>query len=130
MKIQALCSLAVVGLAFANPIHNLAERGIAFTECITGVVEKAVSQACTTVPEACGGLDAFTSCTTTATAKITDIKDHSQRRLEWLDSVNTCGQDLWEVLKAAGVTDVDLNKLQVSFLEIATEGVSRCSTKA
>ena len=93
MKIQALCSLAAVGLAFANPIHNLAERGDSFTKCVTGVVEKGINQACTTVPGACSGLDAFKSCTTKATAKITDLKNHSERRSEWLESVNTCVSD-------------------------------------
>ncbi|KAE8416142.1 hypothetical protein BDV36DRAFT_261059 [Aspergillus pseudocaelatus] len=90
MKIQALCSLAAVGLAFANPINNLTERGDSFTKCVTGVVEKGTNQACTTIPGACSALDAFTSCTTDATEKFTDLEDHIQRRSEWLESVNTC----------------------------------------
>ncbi|KAE8346705.1 hypothetical protein BDV24DRAFT_123313 [Aspergillus arachidicola] len=127
MKFQTICSLATVGLAFANPIQN---RGQDFTDCVTGVVKKGVTQGCATLPEACSVLDKFTACTTEATAKITDITDLDQRRSKWLASLNSCSQDLWDGVKNAGVSDVDLNTLQVSFLEMTSESLTSCSESA
>ncbi|KAJ1714522.1 hypothetical protein NYO67_3351 [Aspergillus flavus] len=127
MKFQTLCSLATLGLAFANPIQN---RGQDFTDCVTDVVKKGVTQGCATLPKACGVLDEFTACTTDATAQITDITDLDQRRSEWLASLNSCGQTLWDGLKNAGVSEVELNTLQVSFLEMTSESLTSCSKSA
>ncbi|KOC17725.1 hypothetical protein AFLA70_56g003721 [Aspergillus flavus AF70] len=127
MKFQTLCSLATLGLAFANPIQN---RGQDFTDCVTDVVKKGVTQGCATLPKACGVLDDFTACTTDATAQITDITDLDQRRSEWLASLNSCGQTLWDGLKNAGVSEVELNTLQVSFLEMTSESLTSCSKSA
>ncbi|BAE64210.1 unnamed protein product [Aspergillus oryzae RIB40] len=127
MKFQTLCSLATLGLAFANPIQN---RGQDFTDCVTGVVKKGVTQGCATLPKACGVLDEFTACTTDATAQVTDITDLDQRRSEWLASLNSCGQTLWDGLKNAGVSEVELNTLQVSFLEMTSESLTSCSKSA
>ncbi|KAE8325105.1 hypothetical protein BDV39DRAFT_207229 [Aspergillus sergii] len=129
MKFQALFSLAAAGLAFANPIHNLESRGDDFTDCITTVVDKAVSGACETVPGACSGLDVFASCITKATPKITDLEDLGQRRSELLNSLNSCGQDLREGVKNAGVSENDLNTLQVSLSDLATDSVNSCFSR-
>ncbi|KAB8210459.1 hypothetical protein BDV34DRAFT_220595 [Aspergillus parasiticus] len=126
MKFQTLFSLAAAGLAFANPIYN---RGDDFTDCITTVVGNGVYEACQAVPEACSGLDVFALCMTKATPKITDIEVLEQRRSELLKSLNSCGKDLREGLKSAGVSENDLDKLQVSLSDIATSGVNSCSSR-
>ncbi|KOC17723.1 hypothetical protein AFLA70_56g003701 [Aspergillus flavus AF70] len=92
MKIQTLFSLAAVGLTFANPIHNLEERGpiTDIAGCVGNTVKEGLGTLCDTtgVCNMLGGQEGLTSCITNAVAEVTDIAELTQNPLGWLQSLD------------------------------------------
>ncbi|KAE8325107.1 hypothetical protein BDV39DRAFT_207231 [Aspergillus sergii] len=98
MKIQTLFSFAAVGLAFANPIHNLEERGhiTDIAKCVGSAVQQGTAQLCSDAPKLCnlqGGLNGLTSCITNAAAEVTDTTQLTQDPLGWALSLD-CSKEL------------------------------------
>ncbi|RAQ55440.1 hypothetical protein AFGD_007583 [Aspergillus flavus] len=92
MKIQTLFSLAAVGLTFANPIHNLEERGpiTDIAGCVGNTVKEGLGALCDTtgVCNLLGGQEGLISCITNAVAEVTDIAELTQNPLGWLQSLD------------------------------------------
>ncbi|BAE64208.1 unnamed protein product [Aspergillus oryzae RIB40] len=118
MKIQTLCSLAAVGLAFAKPIHNLEERADVadVLKCAGDTVQKGLSVALDNVSQSnikLEGLDGLISCITNAAAEVTDIATITQDPLGWLHSLDCTEQFLGG---AEGLAELGHNVQQVENL--------------
>ncbi|KAE8330425.1 hypothetical protein BDV39DRAFT_170597 [Aspergillus sergii] len=97
MKIQAMFSLAAVGLAFATPIHNLEKRG-EIEQCVKEAVFKALTQVFDDVSSYQKAdrelLNSFIPCITNTATQLPDTTDLTQNPSEWLESVNTCAEGI------------------------------------
>ncbi|KAE8362741.1 hypothetical protein BDV27DRAFT_159439 [Aspergillus caelatus] len=120
MKIQTLVSLAAVGLAFANPIHNLEERDGSLRKCIKTLMMEEVSKKCLS-DAACGELQKFIPCMTEAINSDPTSLPFGQLPAEPLKQFYSCTE---KIRGSLGLKQVD--QLLFMLVEVGNDVSERC----